>query len=338
MSPRQRFLFRLVHGTAIRLEKIFDTLRPWRVRNADPIIEPYLGYAARDRLIVRGRVLTSLRRAEPDPGQSRLTNLRQMLGLFLTNEVAGVTVETQGGRTQTDEEGYFTLELANEDPPTGWTRLALALEGHDVAPVTAEILGHSPHASYAIVSDIDDTILETGAYSIIRNLWTTLTGNALTRNIFPDSVSLLKDLCDGGRNPIFYVSSSPWNLYAFLRGLFDKHEVPRGPIFLRDFGVSETKLIKGTHGDHKGPVIEQLMADLPNLRFILIGDTGQHDADIYCDLANRFEGRVAAILLREARSRRSAKRDGPFSVDAGRNIPVFVGPTFRDVGDLPVGQ
>ena len=80
------------------------------------MLEPYLGYATPDALILRGRVLTALRRTEPDPEHSKFTNLRQMASLFFTAEVAGVTVRVPGTaiRAVSDEEGYLTIR-----PPPG---------------------------------------------------------------------------------------------------------------------------------------------------------------------------------------------------------------------------
>jgi phosphatidate phosphatase APP1 len=158
----------------------------------------------------------------------------------------------------------------------------------------------SPAARLAVVSDIDDTVLETGAWNLWRNLRTTFTGNPHTRRIFPDAVALLHRLSEGGRNPVFFVSSSPWNLHAFLEGVFARAGLVRAPLFLRDLGLSEVQLMSSAHGEHKGSVIDRLLAANPDLPFWLVGDTGQHDAEIYAEAAARHPGRIARVTLRRA--------------------------------------
>ncbi|MFL4469183.1 phosphatase domain-containing protein [Tateyamaria armeniaca] len=278
------------------IERLVDRLK--RRQAQQPLIEPYLGYATPDTIILRGRVLSAQRRGQPKPDQSRWTNFRQMLSLFATDEVGGVQVRAAGVTALSDEEGYFTLTLPRQSQDIGWITHTADLV--DLAGVSAQLEAQVPHpdARRGIISDIDDTMLETGAYSLARNLWTSLTGNALTREIFADSIALIDHLHDG-RNPVFYVSSSPWNLFHFLRAIFERHGLLRAPMFLRDLGLSETQFITGTHGDHKGAAIDTLLAANPTLPFVLIGDTGQHDAHVYLDAALRHPGRIERVILRQ---------------------------------------
>ena len=109
--------------TLTHLEWLFDTLvgrlRPPRA--APPVIDPYLGYATSEHWVARGRVLTRLVRPEGRVGQRRGRNLLQMLSLFLTDEVAEVTVTApaHGVSAVTDEEGYFTLLVPGEHRRVG---------------------------------------------------------------------------------------------------------------------------------------------------------------------------------------------------------------------------
>ncbi len=286
---------RAVHGVAWRAEHVLDRLRGQRDRRT--IIEPYIGYADPEHLVVRGRVLTSLRRHKPKPTQSTWVNFRQMVSLFVTDEVSGVEVRAQGVSSLTDDEGYFTLLLPRRTHE-GWVDIEVSITGREGVTACPVLIARAD-AAFAVVSDIDDTMLETGAYSIWRNLWTSLTGNALTRMVFSDAVEFVRALSDVGRNPVYYVSSSPWNLHHFLEMVFERAELARGPAFLRDLGLSKTQFITGSHGDHKGDSIDVLMAANPGLRFVLVGDTGQHDAFVYADAVARHPGRVMAVILRE---------------------------------------
>jgi phosphatidate phosphatase APP1 len=110
---------------------------------------------------------------------------------------------------------------------------------------------------------------------------------------------LIRDLAEGGSKPVFYVSSSPWNLYSFLADIFERNGMVRGPMFLRDLGLSQTKFITDGHGSHKGGSIELLLRAHPGMRVVLLGDTGQEDAKIYGGIAKNHPGRVAAVILRQ---------------------------------------
>ena len=69
-------------------------------------------------------------------------------------------------------------------------------------------------------------------------------------------------------------------------------------MFLKDFGLDETKFIKSGHGDHKLAAITTLIDFYPDLKFILIGDSGQHDAGIYRDAVDMHPGRIQAVYIR----------------------------------------
>ena len=158
----------LLHRAAIFGEKLFERIRPPATGQDGVVIEPYLGYATPETLVVRGRVLTALRRSEPDPRQSRWTNIRQMASLFLTDEVANVEVTALGVSARTDEEGYFTLHLPRSDHAAGWIEIPVHAPAIDDTEVAAPVLVMASDARFAIVSDIDDTVLVTGAYSLAR--------------------------------------------------------------------------------------------------------------------------------------------------------------------------
>ena len=312
------WLARVLHP----VERALDRLRPAR-RTDDLVIDPYLGYATPEEIILRGRVLTALRRTTPSPEGSWWTNLRQMLSLFFTSEVARVAVHAGEVTAITDEEGYFDLHLPRGTISPGWARFDVGLDGEGR---TLEALVAPPDAPFGVISDIDDTVLETGAYSLIRNLWTSLTGNALTRHVFPDAVALMARFEAVGA-PIFFVSSSPWNLHHFLVRIFERHGLPKAPIFLRDLGLSRTQFISGTHGDHKGSAIDAILAAHPDLPFVLVGDTGQHDPQVYLAAAERHPGRIARVIFREPGKGADAKdtqamatlRDLGVRVDSGRD-------------------
>jgi phosphatidate phosphatase APP1 len=106
----------------------------------------------------------------------------------------------------------------------------------------------------------------------------------------------------GSFNPIFYVSSSPWNIYDVLEDFLDVHGVPPGPLFLKDWSPT----VLGKHQDHKLGVIRRLLDTYPDLPFVLIGDSGEEDPEIYLQTVRERPGRIRAVYIRDVAS---AERD-----------------------------
>jgi len=299
----RRALLAIAVGAERAVETFYRRLRGPLKRPV--VVDPYLGYATPDTLVARGRILASLRGRDPRAGQSLWANLRQMASLFVTDEIGGQTVRVPG-RVETavsDPEGYFTLILPRDGAVVD-TTISAVVDERDVAlPVAVP----RPDAAFGVISDIDDTVMRTGAWQLWRNLWTSFTGNALTREVFDDAVALMGRLSRGGRNPVFYVSSSPWNLHGFLQSVKDRAGLVPGPMFLRDLGLNQ---VAGTgHEGHKGRMIDTILAANPGLRFVLIGDTGQRDGAIYRAAAERHPGRIARVILRWAGPTRAVEAD-----------------------------
>jgi phosphatidate phosphatase APP1 len=256
-------------------------------------------------VVVRGRVLDDPPPSEAVEGEGVGAAIRRTLRHFMTDEIPGVplriSVADEDVETTTDVEGYFLTRL-NPGPDklvSPWTSGTVELGGPyrgltDPHTTPLEVRVPGPDARFGIVSDIDDTILETGVQRIGRMILQTVTGSALTRTPFPGAAELYRDLV-AGENPIFYVSSSPWNLHAFLMAFLRHRQFPMGPIMLRD--------LLGTRAgrEHKTERIEEILDQHPHLPFVMIGDSGEKDAEIYTDIVRAYPGRILAVYIREVR-------------------------------------
>lgn len=316
-SPRRNT--GVLHGLFIGIERIWDRLRP-RDASPEPVIDAYTGYATPDGCILRGRVLDAHRFGSQITQPSRWNALRNMVRNFLTDEMSGVRVSANGVTTTSDEEGYFQLRI--ERLPPGRHRVDIALPDHDRL-FGADVMVPAADAKLGIISDIDDTVIRTGAYWLPRNLWTTASTFITDREVFNDTAALIRQL-QAGVNPVFYVSSSPWNLHAYLSTVFDTRQVPKGPMFLRDLGISDTQFIKSSHGSHKGDAIDTILSANPDLDFVLIGDSGQHDAIIYHDAIDRHPGRIHQVILRQAGKVDAEDRAAAESIRR-KNVELFTG-------------
>ena len=292
------------------------------------LLLPYRSYGTATRLYFIGRVLDEAPLPPPAERGSVWRGIKTMWQRLETDEVPGATVEIglEGHvtRVETDDEGYFRINLTPATPlpwNDGWHPVPLrlvglpkgvALTGDDAITATATVLVPPPDAEFGIISDIDDTIVETGATSLPRMFRNTFLRTYRKRLPFAGVAEFYRALqlgLNGKRNnPVFYVSSSPWNLYDLLDDYMTFHGLPAGPLLLRDFGIARANLREG-HLDHKLREITQVFETYPTLTFVLIGDSGQRDPVIYREVVRRFPSRVRAIYIRDVETGQDSKRD-----------------------------
>jgi phosphatidate phosphatase APP1 len=157
-----------------------------------------------------------------------------------------------------------------------------------------------------VISDLDDTVIQSRITSFLQAVRTVMLGNARTRLPFPGVAAFYQALERGGDgtrfNPIFYVSSSPWNIYDIIADFMDIQRIPTGPIHLRDWDIGLEALSSRRLKTHKEPIIREILDLYPSLPFILIGDDSQKDPEIYRDILDRYPGRILAIYIRNVRA------------------------------------
>ena len=177
---------------------------------------------------------------------------------------------------------------------------------------------------------MDDTVIHTGATNLLLMARRTLFGNARLRQPLAGVSAFYRALqheAEQWTNPLFYVSSSPWNLYDLLEEFLAHNEIPPGPLMLRDYGIDETKLGAEKGHGHKLEKAERIMAAYPDLPFVLIGDSGQDDAEIYAEAAGRYSDRIRAIYIRDVDpyedTKYDARVDEYIEVAKGHGVPMI---------------
>ncbi len=292
----------------VRLERAWDARRLRRHQGTTPEhfrIDSYGGHGGAAGVVVRGRVLDDPPATVAEEGEGIRAALRRTVHHFLTDELPGVPLRVTVGDasvpTRTDGDGYFLVRL-QPDPQTltsPWTEGTVVLDGayrgltgDQATPVRVRVPG--PQARFGVISDVDDTILQTGVQRVVQMVRQTLTGSALTRTTFPGAPELYRDLA-AAANPLFYVSSSPWNLHTFLQAFLRHRRFPLGPVLLRDLlGTSAGREQKATR-------IDEVLELHPHLRFVLIGDSGERDPEIYAATVRDHPDRILAVYIREVR-------------------------------------
>src|SRR4029450_12845404 len=106
-------------------------------------------------------------------------------------------------------------------------------------------------ARFPRVSDIDDTVIQSRVSNFLQAARTVMLGNARTRLPFPGVAAfyqaLRKGLTGDEKNPVFYVSSSPWNIYDVISEFMDLQKIPKGPLMLRDWDIKLSALASSRH-------------------------------------------------------------------------------------------
>jgi phosphatidate phosphatase APP1 len=233
-----------VHAAAIRRwYGASPFTRRWR-------IVPYRGFGTPHELYVSGRVLRHVHHHAADAAHSAWRNFADFWKHLESDELPGATVRVscQSATTETisDDEGHFSAVLKLHTPVSpGWHELRLELvepQPRNGAPVVAEseVVVPPETARYGVISDLDDTVVWSDVRRKLRMITMIVRSNAHTRKPFKGVAALYHALHAGmsgdERNPLFYVSNSPWNLYAPLVEFLDVQGLPRGPLMLRDFG------------------------------------------------------------------------------------------------------
>lgn len=282
---------------------------------------PYRGYGSRERAFVIGRVFRqSSDTPAKGPGDIR-RQLRDIRRRLLRRPVRGARVRGRllGAEVvgETDRDGYFRLEWALDGvtpPADRWAEAQLSLEGPETFDARVDVYIAPPSARFAVISDIDDTVMRTGVANKLVMSWRLLVEDAASRTAFPGVAALYRALYAGASgdegNPMLYVSRAPWGLYHVLDEFFRRHEIPAGPVlFLREWGVSWRRPLPRKAADHKHVLIEAIMATYRELPFVLIGDSGQRDPEIYREVVERHPGRVLAIYIRDVEGPAARERD-----------------------------
>ncbi|WP_272973412.1 App1 family protein [Croceibacter atlanticus] len=312
----------------------------------DPLqIIAFQSYGTKTHLYLRGRALED--ESIDLSKKGFLSLLRNTWKRFETDEVRHETLKIQLPNEQvlysdTNSEGYYlvdeqTNDLTDSINEEGWLNYEIAYDVFKDKLINlenrfpGEMLIPSESSKFGVISDIDDTLLETGVVSKLK--WKVLVNSlfkhAENRMAFAGAATIYSKLHQGisgeEANPIFYVSNSPWNLYRYLEYFLKHNNFPKGPILLRDFRTpfDKTKKRKESHKEHE---IKNIIKTYPNKKFVLIGDAGEHDIDIYLDIVKHFPNRIKTIYIRTVNHKKRMLRIQRLIKDY-TNVPVLL---FKD--------
>jgi phosphatidate phosphatase APP1 len=308
-----RWIGQAVSAFALRVEDRWQSRRLRRLLRSEARlvrVQPFPAFGTTEWARIRGRVLLASAPLERRPRPTTWTVIRANLLQFLTTEVphARVRIDLTSGSivAVADREGYFDVLLEDIDQLPGRHAYTVTPIEPPGPSATGTLHVPDPNTDLVVVTDIDDTIIDSGiARGVVAVLATALLRDSATRVPLEGAVELARSLASGGdrehERPFVYLSTSPWNLVEFLLGFLDRHGFPPGPLVLTDWGPSEAGLLRISTRSHKLAALRVLSDALPQARFILIGDSGQEDPEIYGTFALEHPRSVAAVFIRRAR-------------------------------------
>lgn len=266
------------------------------------IIYPAFGDAR--GAVVEGRVIERHARDEASVDDGKLRNLARNVRLLKNDErkqrPVTVTVNGRAWATQSDDEGYFRVALEGAAPQApGWHRVE-AVSGR--ATGSGELLIVPPDNQIGLISDIDDTILVSEVNDKSRLLANSLLKNPAQRQAVAGMAELYA--LRSGANPqadvapLFYLSASPRQLQRPLAEFLARNRFPRGVLITKRVTNDRSSEPLVDQFAYKTRKLEELFSRLPEVRFVLVGDDGERDPEIYDWVRNKYPERVEAIWIR----------------------------------------
>lgn len=308
-----------IPNIAKSFRRTYATLREIMANTGTPRIYHLYGFGTPRSVNILARVVTSRALIKPSEDKTLWQNLRAAIRRYTGKPIPGVMVKVQLGALshtiESDALGYVRTVMEFTGTPLNDHTLKYTILGekYDVFHET-NVFINDGRADFGIISDIDDTVLVSHSTTFMKKLRLMLFKNAFSRIPFPGVpdfyTALKKGKGENSDNPLFYVSSSEWNLLDLIRDFLDFHNIPRGVFLMNEKEINLLRVWKSgkTKHEHKHDKIDQLMDTFPDMDFILIGDSGQKDAYIYKKTAEDYPGRILAIYIRKISSGRKFEK------------------------------
>jgi len=279
-----------------RMEALFRALG-WREH-----VIAYTGYGSSGFVRVLGRVVLVPQWSRSQLGRATKEFVRRRgWRNFITAPCVRVKVTiTIGDRTvqvTSDRGGYLDHRVEQHALTPGWQMLTL--QSTQSKPVGCDVMVVADEVTFGVVSDIDDTVLTTWLPRPMIAAWNTFVSDESNRQSIPGMARLYHAMLDAHPGaPMVYLSTGAWNTHDFLTRFLQRHNYPKGPLLLTDWGPTNTGWFRSGM-EHKRTSLLRLASDFPRITWLLVGDDGQHDPEIYAEFAGSHPEHVAAVAIRQ---------------------------------------
>lgn len=329
------------------LARLEYRLHTWRERRARrrghrPTVAAFPGYGGEEWVRVLGRVLivppVRARRSREKVG---IRGWRSFAAVPVGYAQVSITIDGTAHEVVSDRGGVIDTVLpANLSP--GWQTLTMTVE--DSEPIETRVFIVAADTRFGVVCDVDDTVMVTALPRPLVAAWNSFVVNEHARQPVPGMAVLLEGLVrDNPGAPVVYLSTGAWNIAPTLERFLSRHLFPPGAMLLTDWGPTHDRWFRSGR-DHKHENLRRLAEQFPQVKWLLIGDDGQHDDDLYTSFTVEFPDHVTAVAIRRLTPAEAVLAGGRTAVDdhSAATVPWVTGDdgaALRDrlaeVGVLP---
>jgi len=312
MSPRKPSSLRQHLG--VRLEDSWHAFREanGRGRGMVPTVLPFRGYG----LSATGgagwvRILARIVVAPPRTFRNGVPRSKVVADSvrgwrnFVSPPIAfaevTVTIAGTSEVVRADRGGVLDAHIETTLGP-GWHTVTLSAQ--ESAEVTARVFVVDESCDFGMISDVDDTVVVTALPRPLLAAWNSFVLDEHARLATPGMAVMMERVLRGRPGaPVLYLSTGAWNVAPTLSRFMARNLYPEGPLLLTDWGPIETGSASGrwfrSGAQHKVDQLRRLATEFPQMKWLLVGDDGQHDPEIYAGFAQRYPQNVKAIVIRQ---------------------------------------
>jgi phosphatidate phosphatase APP1 len=316
---------------AARIEDALHRFREARARRRGlkPTVIPYSGYGSKGWIRVLGRVLLTRPVVLNDAEHPRNRSIRgwRSFTSVPVNDVA-VTILAGGRefRVAADRGGVIDTRV-EVDLPAGWNTIQLRTD--DSLTVDAPVYVVDSSVRFGVVSDVDDTVMVTALPRPFLAAWNTFVLDEHARRPVPGMAVLYERLVRAHPGaPVIYLSTGAWNVAPTLRRFLSRNLYPAGALLLTDWGPTHDRLFRSGR-EHKRESLARLEKEFPDVKWLLVGDDGQHDEELYGEFAREHQANVVAVCIRQLSTSEAVLAGGRSSIEehgAGTLVPWHYAP------------
>ena len=315
MAERPRSVTR-IHRAA-RIEDAFHAFRARRAlkRGYLPTVLSYTGYGTTEWIRVLGRVVLA---RDPRPGsRAERKNRRREESvrgwrsfMSVPYSEAEVVVEVDGTRhaVRPDRGGVIDEVIpVRLEPGIHTVTLRANRSGH-VSQAPVQVVGDD--TPFGVISDVDDTVMVTALPRPLLAAWNTFVLDEHARVPTPGMAVLLERLAASHPNaPVLYLSTGAWNVAPTVTRFLSRNLFPPGALLLTDWGPTHDRWFRSGR-EHKEQSLRRLAREFPGVKWLLVGDDGQHDEEIYAQFAKEHPQNVSAVAIRQLSNTESVLAGG----------------------------
>ncbi len=281
-----------------RLEYRFHAWRERRARGRGhrPSVAAYPGYGSEEWVRVLGRVLIVPPLKTRHRGEyASVRGWRAFASVPVGYAQVTVTIDGVSHDVVADRGGVIDTVLPATLPP-GWQSITMSVEESE--PFETRVFVVASDVDFGLVSDVDDTVMVTALPRPLVAAWNSFVVDEHARQPVPGMAVLIERLVrDHPGAPVIYLSTGAWNVAPTLQRFLRRHLYPPGALLLTDWGPTHDRWFRSGR-EHKEENLRRLAREFPKIKWMLIGDDGQHDDDLYTAFTSEFPEHVTAVAIR----------------------------------------